>query len=375
MLKFHYVKSNKDVIFSYHRWKKALGGRCRKGGFITMNDLLKPYTKPKKILVVENNKNNAEILAELLQNNGYECLLAYKGMDALEEGIHYSPDLIVLDIDLPGENGYELTRKLKTHKKTCKIPIIMLTSHSGLEAKLEGLEAGVDEYFTKPYYPIELIARIRSLLRVRNLMDHLDDSESIVFTLARIIDAKDHHTLGHADRVSRYAVLLGKLLKRSEAEIKILEKGGILHDIGKMAIPDVILTKPGALSQEESDIMKTHPIIGCNICERLRSAKDALFLIRHHHEKLNGSGYPDGLTSGEIPLPVRILTIADIFDALTTRRSYKEAWSVDKTFEVMYEEVNRGWWDGDILRVWEKFVRSDDFRNLVVNKPLATAAL
>ena len=346
-----------------------------KNGVTPVNEFLKPYTKPKKILVIENNKNNAEILCDLLQDNGYECLLTHNSINALEEGIQYSPDLILLDIDIPGENGYDLTRKLKVHKITRKIPIIMITSLSGLEAKLEGLEAGVDDYFIKPYYPVELIARIRSLLRVRSLMDHLDDAESIVFTLARVIDAKDSYTLGHADRVSRYAALLGKLLHLGEEEIKVLEKSGILHDIGKMAIPDAILRKPGALTKEEFDIMKTHPIIGCNICERLRSAKDSLFLIRNHHEKLNGSGYPDGLKNDEISIPVRILTIVDIFDALTTRRAYKEAWSVERTFKVMYEEVKRDWWDGDILRIWEKFVLSDNFKNLAISNHLVKSSL
>lgn len=333
-----------------------------------MDDLFKPHAKPKKILVADDNQSDAEILSQLLKDNGYECLLAHNGIDTLEAGIKHFPDLILLDVDMPGENGYEVARQLKAHKNTRMVPIIMLTALSELGAKLEGLEAGVDDYLTKPYRPVELLTRIRSFLRVKALNDHLDDAESIIFTLARIIEAKDSYTMGHADRVSRYSVLLGKILKRSEAEIEILDKGGVLHDIGKMAIPDSILLKPGALTKEEFDIMKTHPLTGCTICERLRSAKDAIPLIRHHHEKLDGSGYPDGLKRDEIPVLVRIVTIADIYDALTTRRSYKDAWPVDKTFEVMYEEVKRGWWDGDILRIWEKFVKSDEFNTMITRR-------
>jgi putative two-component system response regulator len=175
--------------------------------------------------------------------------------------------------------------------------------------------------------------------------------------LARIIEAKDTHTLGHADRVARSAGAMGKLMKMSPAEIETLEKGGLLHDIGKMAVPDTILLKPGKLTIQEFDTMKTHPMMGCTICERLRSAKDALPLIRSHHEKLDGTGYPDRLKGDEIPLPVRIITIVDIYDALTSRRSYKDAWPMDKTFKVMYEEVAKHWWDGDVLRIWEQFVR------------------
>ncbi len=189
-------------------------------------------------------------------------------------------------------------------------------------------------------------------------MNGLDNSENIVFSLARIIEAKDAFTLGHSDRVSKYAVALGKLMGRGEEELEILWQGGLLHDVGKVAIPDAILLKPGKLSPEEYEIMKSHPTVGYTICERLRSAKDALPLIRHHHEKLNGEGYPDGLKGQEIPILVRIVTIVDIYDALTSRRSYKDAWSNERTFKVMHEEVKKGWWDGNILEVWEKAVNT-----------------
>lgn len=326
--------------------------------------------KPKKIIIADDNRSDAEILQQLLSDNGYLSVLASNGIDAIETSLKEHPDLILLDVDMPGENGYEVARQLKAHRLTRFVPIIMLTALSELGAKLQGLEAGVDDFLTKPYRPIELLTRIRSLLRVKSLNDQLDDAESIIFTLARIIEAKDTYTLGHADRVSRFAVALGKVLKRPQEELEILDKGGVLHDIGKMAIPDSILLKPGSLTKEEFDIMKTHPVVGCTICERLRSAKDALPLIRHHHEKLNGTGYPDRLKSNEIPLLVRIVNIVDIYDALTTRRSYKDAWTIDKAFSVMYEEVERGWWDGDILRTWEKFVRSEEFESVLPKKPI-----
>jgi putative two-component system response regulator len=322
-------------------------------------------TKPKKILIADDSKSDAEILQQLLNGNGYISMIASNGIDAIETAIKEFPDLVLLDVDMPGENGYAVARQLKSFRSTRLVPIIMLTALSELGAKLEGLEAGVDDYITKPYRPIELLARIRSLLRVKALSDQLDDAESIIFTLARIIEAKDSYTLGHADRVSRFAVALGKLLGRTAAELETLDKGGVLHDIGKMAIPDAILLKPGSLTREEFDIMKTHPVVGCTICERLRSAKDALPLIRHHHEKLDGTGYPDGLKKNEIPLLVRIVNVVDIYDALTTRRSYKDAWSIDRTFSVMYEEVKRGWWDGDLLRTWEKFVRSGEIQAIL----------
>ena len=321
-----------------------------------------------KILIADDNRQDAEILQQLFKDSGYFCLVVSNGLDAIESAIRENPDLILLDVDMPGENGYEVARQLKMHRATRMVPIIMLTAMAELNAKLEGIEAGVDDFLTKPYRPIELMARTRSLLRVKSLNDQLDDSESIVFTLARIIEAKDTHTLGHADRVSKFAVALGKLLKRPQEELEILETGGVLHDIGKMAVPDAILLKPGALTREEFETMKAHPVVGTTICERLRSAKSCLSLIRHHHEKLNGEGYPDHINKNEISVSVRITTIVDIFDALTSRRAYKDAWPIEKAFSVMFEEVKKGWWDGDILKVWEKFVKSAQYQTLLLKK-------
>ena len=317
--------------------------------------------KDKKILIADDSVQDAQILQQLLIDNGFQPIYTCNGTDAIKIALEEHLDLILLDVDMPGENGYEVARQLKSNKTTRFVPIIMLTAISELDAKIEGLEAGVEDFLTKPYRPIELLTRIRSLLRVKSLNDQLDDAESIIFTLARMIEAKDSHTLGHADRVSRFAVALGKSLKCTPEELSTLDKGGVLHDIGKMAIPDPILMKPGVLNKEEFDIMKTHPLIGCSICERLRSAKDAIPIIRHHHERLDGTGYPDRLKKDDISLLVRIVNVVDIYDALTSRRSYKDAWSIDKAFKVMYEEVKKGWWDGDIVRLWEKLVRSKEF--------------
>jgi response regulator RpfG family c-di-GMP phosphodiesterase len=223
--------------------------------------------RAKKILIADDNRQDAEILQQLFLDAGYSAIIVSNGIDAIEAAIKECPDLVLLDVDMPGENGYSVARQLKSHRTTRFVPIIMLTALSELTSKLEGLEAGVDDYITKPYRPIELITRVRSLLRVKALNDQLDDAENIIFTLARIIEAKDSYTLGHADRVSRFAVALGRTLKRSPEELDTLDKGGLLHDIGKMAIPDSILLKPGALTKEEFDVMKTHPVIGCTIYE------------------------------------------------------------------------------------------------------------
>jgi putative two-component system response regulator len=188
------------------------------------------------------------------------------------------------------------------------------------------------------------------------LTDELDTAESVLYTLARTIEAKDRYTLGHADRVAGYAMELGRRLGVNADDLRILRKGGMLHDIGKLAIPDSILTKPGKFTPDEFGVMKRHPLLGCDICEKLKTVKDALPIIRHHHEKLDGTGYPDGLKGASVPPLVRIVTIVDIYDALRSKRSYKDAFSIDKTFEIMWEEVEKGWWDRDIVTAWEKAV-------------------
>lgn len=205
----------------------------------------------------------------------------------------------------------------------------------------------------------EVLDRFKSIVSLRFLTDYIDDSESVLFTLARTLEAKDPYTRGHADRVAQYAVALGKRLGVSGAEVRILRKGGMLHDVGKIAIPDAILLKPGKYTPEEFAVMKSHPVLGCDICEKLRSVRDVLPLIRYHHERLDGSGYPDGLQGNEVPPLVRVVTIVDIYDALRSRRSYKEPFSVDVSLKILWEETQKGWWDKDILTVWEKFVRSE----------------
>ena len=190
------------------------------------------------------------------------------------------------------------------------------------------------------------------------MADDRDDAEAVLYTLARTIEAKDPYTLGHADRVAQYAVQLGRALGVNAKDSETLRKGGMLHDIGKLAIPDGILLKPGRLTPEEFDTMKKHPALGCDICEKLRTVRDALPLIRHHHERLDGTGYPDGLRADNVPPLVRVVTIVDIYDALRSQRSYKEAFSLEKSIKILWEEAEKGWWDKGILATWERLVRS-----------------
>lgn len=308
------------------------------------------------ILVADDDSYAQDTLQLLLGKEGFRVVVASDGLEALERLEEVKPDLCIVDFDMPRMNGLDLCKRIKQDEATKLLPVIMLTGMSPDEEKIRALESGCDDFLTKPVRHLELLTRIRSLLRIKSLTDVLEDTEVVLFTLARTIEAKDRYTLGHADRVARYAVALGKALGCQPEKVELLRKGGILHDVGKLGVPDAFLQKEGPLDVLEWEVMRKHPVMGCDICQRLKTIKEVLPIIRHHHERLDGTGYPDGLKGNQISDIVRIVNVVDIYDALTTRRSYKEAFPAAKAFKIMKEEVERGWWDGDVLTIWEDMV-------------------
>jgi putative two-component system response regulator len=309
-----------------------------------------------KILIGQHDSAIVSRFGALFKRDEFEILPAANG-DAVLQRVREqpAPDIVVLDHSITSPGVLDVCRALKADPQTSMIPVVLLFSEP-VEDHTPYIHAGCDDILVQPV-PTTFLARIQSLLRLKYLSEGLDDAESVLYTLTRTLEAKDLYTMGHADRVGHFAVDLGKALGVKAVELDLLHKGGMLHDIGKIAIPDAILTKPGKYTPEEFTVMKKHPVLGCEICEKLRSVRDALPLIRYHHEKLDGSGYPDGLAGGQIPALVRVITIVDIYDALRSRRSYKEAFSIDKSFEIMWQEVEKGWWDRDVLAAWEKLVR------------------
>jgi putative two-component system response regulator len=313
-----------------------------------MGDLLAGRRK-QSILVVEDNPVNAALMKELLSRRGYPTIAVQSAAAAEAEIRREPPDLILLDVIMPGKSGYELCRELKEDSKTRLIPIVLITGLSAREDRLKGIEAGADDFLTKPISAEELFARVSSLLKLKEFTDELETADSVLCTLGRSVEARDPYTEGHCERLARNAADLGRYIGVDDESIVALGRGGYLHDLGKIAVPDEILKKGSDLTPAEWEIMKQHPVTGETICRPLKSLRLVLPIIRYHHEHSDGSGYPDGLRAGEIPLLPRILQVADIYDALRTARPYKPALDHEQAAVTMCAEARSGLWDEDLV--------------------------
>jgi putative two-component system response regulator len=306
----------------------------------------------KHILVVDDNPTIITLLRHGLAAEGCLVSTAEDGLEAIALVDQQPPDLVLLDLDLPHIGGDEICRRLKKNPATQFIPIVMITAMAAMQNRLAAWEYGADEFLAKPFHLVEVIARCRSLLRIRRLIEERDSAESVVFALARAVEAKSPYTHGHSERVMRYSLALASARDIDARQHELLRKGALLHDIGKISIPDAILDKPEKLTAEEYETIKTHPLNGAHIVEPLLSVRDATPLIRSHHERLDGTGYPDGLRGDEIPQLVRILSVTDIYDSLSSHRPYRAAIPHRQCLEMLRENAFDGGLDPELVAIF-----------------------
>src|SRR5437867_1563427 len=302
-----------------------------------------------RILVVDDNPNTMSLMQDLLASRGYDVVAVPDALQAEAEIVRHPPDLVLSDVVMPGKSGYELCRELKENPAMRLVPFVLITGLTEREDRVRGIEAGADDFLNKPIFPEELFARVKSLLKLKEFTDELETAESVLCTLGLSVESRDPYTEGHCERLAENASNLGRHLHLDDEEIIALRRGGYLHDLGKIAVPDEILKKGANLTPEEWEVMKQHPITGENICRPLKSLRLILPIIRHHHEHTDGSGYPDGLRKRDIPLLPRVLQVVDVYDALRTARPYKPALSHNQSAITMREEARAASWEEELV--------------------------
>jgi putative two-component system response regulator len=315
---------------------------------------------PSRILVVDDLAENREILVDLLGAEGYVLDTAKDGEEAVEKALASPPDLILMDVSMPRLTGFEACRRLKADERTHLVPIVLVTGLVAREDRIQGIAAGCDDFLTKPVDSEQLVARTRNLLRTKSLVDELEQAENVLVSLANALDAKDNYTRGHSERVAKYSEALGAAVGLGRIECRNLRRAGLLHDIGKIGTNLEYLHKPGPLTTEEYAEVKKHPVVGYEICRPLRTMVPLLDLIRGHHERLDGRGYPDAKQGDAVPVPLRCLTIADVYDAITSDRSYRKALPRDRAFKIMSEEASIGMWDARLVDLFFEKVQHLD---------------
>ncbi len=326
------------------------------------------------LLIVDDVPANLRVLVSYLKNFNFKVRVAQDGVDALEQVNIAPPDLILLDVMMPRLNGLEVCRRLKADAKTKEIPVIFMSALDDTFDKIAGFEAGSVDYITKPFQHEEVLARITTHLTIKNLQEEIKQQNAlleqrvqertkeleetrlhVIRSLGKAAEYRDNETGMHVVRISKYVGILAEALQLDTLQKEIMINAAPMHDVGKIGIPDHILLKRGRLSPDEWDIMRTHTTIGEKILSGSNSEllQTAALLARTHHERWDGTGYPLGIKGEEIPLISRIVAICDVFDALLSRRPYKEPWSVQETVKYILEESGKHF-DPMIVKLFEE---------------------
>jgi putative two-component system response regulator len=307
-------------------------------------DAISPASRRTRILVADDTDSIRALFQKLLSADGHEVITVDNGLEALAAAQRHRPDVVLLDVGMPGLDGIEVCRRLKSDPASRLTPVVLVTGLSDLSDRIKGIEAGADDFLSKPVHPHELRARVVSLSRMKQ-------------ALALTIEARDPTTSGHCERLARHGVMLGEAIGLSPEELNNLHRGAYLHDIGKVGVPDAVLLKPGPLTTEEFELMKRHTDIGDRLCEPLQSLRVVRPIIRSHHERLDGSGYPAGLRGDDVPLLAQIVGIVDVYDALTSRRPYRDALTPEVASDHLRREMEEGKFDRQYVEAFLDAVR------------------
>jgi len=326
------------------------------------------------VLVVDDDEQVRDLLVRVLLHMGYRVAQCRSAPQALEQLEGTSPDLVLLDVDLAGDTGHVVLDRIRSRPETRLLPVIMITGAAGRDDRLRAIRGGVTDFVVKPFDMEELMTRVRSLLQLKLFTDALEDADKLIFALAQIIDARDPYTAGHSERVSFYAGALGRRVGLGEADVIAVRQGGLFHDLGKIAVRDHVLLKPGKLTAEEYRDMQRHPVVGRELLQHMKSLDRALPVVYQHHERLDGSGYPQGLSGDAIPVLTRIATIVDVYDALTTDRPYRAALAPEEALGILDAEARRGWWDRGLLEEFRAVLEDLHLRGVPLRAHLGRSA-
>jgi putative two-component system response regulator len=310
------------------------------------------------VLVADDDESVTELFRRVLTKEGYAVDVCHDGESALGAVLERPPHLVLLDVNMPGMTGIEVCRRIKQDPANRLTPVVLATAMAERETRIEGLEAGADDFLSKPVDTQELLARVRTLVRMKRYTDDLDSAASLLVAMALLIEARDGHTEGHCHRMANYATALGRALGLAEHDLQTLHRGGFLHDIGMLAIADSVLNKSGPLEPHEIAQMQSHTTVGDTLCAHLRSLDAVRPIVRHHHERNDGSGYPDHLTGDAIPIVAQITGVVDVYEAVTTRRPYQDPQTPREAIEILRKQVERGWRNSDIVEAFAALVES-----------------
>jgi len=309
---------------------------------------------PYRVLIIDDAVTIRSILHSILKKDGMEVYEAGGGREGIRLIENQDFDAILLDLEMPDMDGFAVCQHIRKTINNLFLPILVITATEDVIDRV--FQMGATDYIPKPVREQELLARVRSAVERKRLTDHLHDTENVLFGLARTIDMRDMHDSDHCERLADMCREFGEAVWCTAMEIETLCQAAWLHDIGKISIPDPILLKHGALTDKEWGIVHKHPLVGENICLNFRSIPATLQIIRHHHERWDGKGYPDELAGDDIPRLALIFQLLDAFDALVSERPYKAAYSPEQALDIMQEECEEGRWSPHFMEYFVEYI-------------------